>query len=387
MRTSAWRTPLPALVGSRYTRPLEEVVSRIAKSWGSKLGRVGWHMMAHMVFWHFGSTNYWCSGQQDVFEISDPWPHIQIMDVRGAQGWTPCFRARTRTRRTFCWKATLLRCCHGPDLEGCAWRKSNGRDSGHRRHCDESVCVYIYIYTIIHTVYTHTHRPRKYDSCFCASECKGLFSSEKNISDSYKVRFRHIEFDLIFIDGNHAYEDIIALIVAANGSMVICLGIQYQGTQKWMVVPASDPVFLINTQMSTRGGWGTTWKRLQLQNFSHARQWNSTCCCACRWPQRTHWGRYSGGGFAWNTKNLIYSDHHCCTSRLCWELAYLYNSLHLNRSQHFATREDTLVLLNHVFTDMTEACLFDLKIQVWLQGEKPIAIHHLSKIEFWNHVI
>ena len=49
------------------------------------------------------------------------------------------------------------------------------------------------------------------------------------------MRFRHIEFDLIFIDGNHAYEDIIALIVAANGSMVICLGIQYQGTQKWMV--------------------------------------------------------------------------------------------------------------------------------------------------------
>jgi hypothetical protein len=154
-----------------------------------------------------------------------------------------------------------------------------------------------------------------------------------------------------------------------------------------MVVPASDPVFLINTQMSTRGGCGTTWKRLQLQNFSHARQWNSTCCCACRWPQRTRWGRYSGGGFAWNTKNLIYSDHHCCTSRLCWELVYLYNSLvriHLNRSQHFATREDTLVLLNHVFTDMTEACLFDLKIEVWLQGEKPIAIHHLSKIEFWN---
>jgi hypothetical protein len=32
---------------SRYTRPLEEVVSRIAKVWGSKLGRVGWHGMAH----------------------------------------------------------------------------------------------------------------------------------------------------------------------------------------------------------------------------------------------------------------------------------------------------------------------------------------------------
>ena len=99
----------------RYTRPLEEVVSRIAKVWGSKLGRLEWHTLSFDILGP--QTFLMFTGAARCLEIFVP---RLSESVDGAQGWTR--RARRRTRRTFCWKATLLRCCHGPDLQGCEGR-------------------------------------------------------------------------------------------------------------------------------------------------------------------------------------------------------------------------------------------------------------------------